>query len=210
MKSRQHTRRTSRRVSVASRTKSNARKPSSSRRAASMERVHLSCLLCGRKGDVDVPAGMLLASAPHELICADCLMRHPVEHSHAQNGDHRSGFKIIGRDDDSRRVLVVHAAWDPADRRRGLAPSWIFDTRLKKGWGPLPLLAATRSGVWREWSPDAKEMRQSLAGFAAVRKDLRPPTPEQPSASPVAPPARPTEPPARRATRAVARQTRKR
>jgi hypothetical protein len=201
MKSRQHTRSTRRRVSIASRTKT-TRTPSSARRAPVIERAHLSCLLCGRKGDVDVPVGMLLAGAPHELICEECLTRHPTDHNHALNGGQKAGFKIIGRDGDSARVLVVHAAWDPADRRRGLAPSWIFDTKLKKGWGPLPLLAATRSGAWREWSPDDKEMRRWLAGFAAVRKDLRSPGPEQAPARVVIP-SRQADPSAGRRTRAV-------
>jgi hypothetical protein len=154
-----------------------------------IERAHLTCLLCGRKGDVEVPVGTFLAGAPHELICADCLAHHPTtDHDPAANGGQRGGFKIIGRDGDSARVLVVHAAWDPADRRRGLAPAWIFDTNVKKGWGPLPLLAATRSGAWREWTPDDKETRTWLVGFSAVRKDLRPPAPEQDPPAAVPPP----------------------
>jgi hypothetical protein len=200
MKSRQHERKTRQKGTTASRTKT-AHKPPASRRAPVIERAHLSCLLCGRKGDVELPVGMLLAGAPHELICAECLTRHPTDHNHALNGGPKDGFKIIGRDGDSPRVLVVHAAWDPADRRRGLAPSWIFDTKVKKGWGPLPLLAATRSGAWREWTPDDKEMRRWLAGFAAVRKDLRPPTAEQL-------PARALPPPTPPAVRTAARRTR--
>lgn len=203
MKSRQRAPKTRRATTAAFRTKTTP-KPRS-RRAPALERAHLSCLLCGRKGDVELPVGMLLAGAPHELICAECLTRHPTDHSHARNGDEKGRFKIIGRDGDSPRVLVVHALWDPADRRRGLAPSWIFDTKVKRGWGPLPLLAATRSGAWREWTPEEKEMRRWLAGFAAVRKDLRPPTPEPPPVKAVAvAPARGAERPSVRRTRPVA------
>jgi hypothetical protein len=181
MKSRQSTDKTRQQVP---RTKHKVvRRAAASRRVPVVERAHLSCLLCGRKGDVDVPVGTLLVDAPHELICTDCVARHPAAPDHASGTNH-SAFKIIGRDGDSPRVLVVHTLWDPADRRRGLAPSWIFDTKLKKGWGPLPLLAATRSGGWREWSPDDRETRKWLSGFAAVRKDMRPATPEPQPALP--------------------------
>ncbi len=198
MKSRAQTARTRRRGPASKRKL--IRRSVASRRAPVIERAHLTCLLCGRKGDVEVPVGTFLAGAPHELICADCLTHHPsADHDHLANGGQRGGFKIIGRDGDSARVLVVPAVWDPADRRRGLAPAWIFDTKLKKGWGPLPLLAATRSGAWREWTPDDKEMRTWLAGFAAVRKDLRAPAPEQDP--PRVPPPPPAASPAARRTR---------
>jgi hypothetical protein len=200
MKSRQRTAKTRQQVS---RTKHKVvRRAGASSRVPVVERAHISCLLCGRKGDVEVPVGTLLVGAPHELICTDCVARHPAAPDHASGTNH-GGFKIIGRDGDSPRVLVVHTLWDPADRRRGLAPTWIFDTKLKKGWGPLPLLAATRSGAWREWSPDDRESRKWLAGFSAVRKDMRPPTPAPQQAPPpprvdATPKARPTRPAAPR------------
>ena len=81
MKSRQRAPKTRRATTAAFRTKTTP-KPRS-RRAPALERAHLSCLLCGRKGDVELPVGMLLAGAPHELICAECLTRHPTDHSHA-------------------------------------------------------------------------------------------------------------------------------
>jgi len=186
MKSRQTRTKTSR---PTARPRPKATRGTTASRRAPLERAHLSCLLCGRKGDAEIPAGTLLASAPHELICSECFARHPADHAFANGNGRRNGFKIIGRAGDTARVIVVHGSWDPADRRRGLAPCWIFDARAKKGWGPLPLLAVTRSGAWREWAPDDKETRTWLTGFSGVRKDLRPSTAPPAPPPPAAPPA---------------------
>jgi hypothetical protein len=207
MKPRQQPRKARR--TVASPKRKAVRSTTASRRTPALERAHLSCMLCGRKGDAEVPAGTLLPSATHDLICSECFARHPADHAYATADNHRNGFKIIGRAGDTTRVIVVHSSWDPSDRRRGLAPCWIFDARVKKGWGPLPLLAVTRSGAWREWAPDDKEMRSWLSGFSGVRKDLRPSTapPEPPPApAPPASKARPQPRPSRPSPRPKTRK----
>src|SRR5512147_3084065 len=103
MTSRQNDRKTRRRIASTAKRKA-TRSAAGSRRAQTLERAHLTCLLCGRKGDVEVPVGTLLASAPHEFICTDCLVRHPAIHSEMPSQGDKAGFKIIGRDDDSNRV----------------------------------------------------------------------------------------------------------